>query len=61
MNEAVSVTTLTLGPLDPFLRGSQDLQAIFKSKHPEFTIVNHKVLKDENGLSRGVGFARYVK
>lgn len=37
----------------------QDLQAIFKSKHPEYTIVNHKVLKDENGLSRGVGFARY--
>ncbi|KAL8731611.1 MAG: hypothetical protein Q9166_003299 [cf. Caloplaca sp. 2 TL-2023] len=36
-----------------------DLQAIFKSKHPEFTIVNHKVLKDENGLSRGVGFARF--
>lgn len=36
----------------------QELQAIFKSKHPEFTIVNHKVLKDENGLSRGVGFAR---
>ncbi|KAI4200374.1 MAG: hypothetical protein LQ346_002384 [Caloplaca aetnensis] len=37
-----------------------DLQAIFKSKHPEFTIVNHKVLKDENGLSRGVGFARWA-
>lgn len=37
---------------------TQELQAIFKSKHPEFTIVNHKVLKDENGLSRGVGFAR---
>lgn len=36
----------------------QDLQAIFKSKHPEIVIVNHKVLKDENGLSRGVGFAR---
>ncbi|KAL8930946.1 MAG: hypothetical protein Q9208_000047 [Pyrenodesmia sp. 3 TL-2023] len=36
-----------------------DLQAIFKSKHPEYTIVNHKVLKDENGLSRGVGFARF--
>ncbi|KAL8807268.1 MAG: hypothetical protein Q9182_000773 [Xanthomendoza sp. 2 TL-2023] len=36
-----------------------DLQAIFKGKHPEFTIVNHKVLKDENGLSRGVGFARF--
>lgn len=38
----------------------QDLQAIFKTKHPEYTIVNHKVLKDENGLSRGVGFARYI-
>ncbi|KAI4280035.1 MAG: hypothetical protein L6R38_004772 [Xanthoria sp. 2 TBL-2021] len=36
-----------------------DLQAIFKSKHPEIVIVNHKVLKDENGLSRGVGFARF--
>ncbi|KAL9596326.1 MAG: hypothetical protein Q9219_005880 [cf. Caloplaca sp. 3 TL-2023] len=36
-----------------------DLSAIFKSKHPDFTIVNHKVLKDENGLSRGVGFARF--
>ncbi|KAL8682251.1 MAG: hypothetical protein Q9186_001710 [Xanthomendoza sp. 1 TL-2023] len=36
-----------------------DLQAIFKAKYPEFSIVNHKVLKDENGLSRGVGFARF--
>ncbi|KAL8834280.1 MAG: hypothetical protein Q9170_003825 [Blastenia crenularia] len=36
-----------------------DLQAIFRSKHPEFAIINHKVLKDENGLSRGVGFARF--
>lgn len=36
----------------------QDLQTIFKSKHPDIVIVNHKVLKDENGLSRGVGFAR---
>ncbi|KAI4262844.1 MAG: hypothetical protein L6R42_001987 [Xanthoria sp. 1 TBL-2021] len=36
-----------------------DLQAIFKTKHPEIVIVNHKVLKDENGLSRGVGFARF--
>ncbi|KAL9000143.1 MAG: hypothetical protein Q9169_001218 [Polycauliona sp. 2 TL-2023] len=36
-----------------------DLQAIFKSKYPEIVIVNHKVLKDENGLSRGVGFARF--
>lgn len=36
----------------------QDLQGIFKSKHPDIIIVNHKVLKDENGLSRGVGFAR---
>lgn len=46
--------------VDPFAaeRMTQELQAIFKSKHPEFTIVNHKVLKDENGLSRGVGFAR---
>ncbi|KAI4236895.1 MAG: hypothetical protein LQ349_002256 [Xanthoria aureola] len=36
-----------------------DLQTIFKSKHPDIVIVNHKVLKDENGLSRGVGFARF--
>ena len=36
----------------------KDLQGIFKSKHPDIVIVNHKVLKDENGLSRGVGFAR---
>ncbi|KAL9042289.1 MAG: hypothetical protein Q9180_000705 [Flavoplaca navasiana] len=36
-----------------------DLQGIFKTKHPDIIIVNHKVLKDENGLSRGVGFARF--
>ncbi|KAL8640644.1 MAG: hypothetical protein Q9228_002459 [Teloschistes exilis] len=51
-------TNLYLSNL-PKSMNEAELQAIFKSKHPEFTIVNHKVLKDENGLSRGVGFARF--
>ncbi|KAI4148896.1 MAG: hypothetical protein LQ341_001452 [Variospora aurantia] len=51
-------TNLYLSNL-PKSMNEADLQAIFKSKHPEYTIVNHKVLKDENGLSRGVGFARF--
>lgn len=51
-------TNLYLSNL-PKSMNEADLQAIFKSKYPEFTIVNHKVLKDENGLSRGVGFARF--
>ncbi|KAL8968547.1 MAG: hypothetical protein Q9183_002412 [Haloplaca sp. 2 TL-2023] len=51
-------TNLYLSNL-PKSMNEAELQAIFKSKHPDFTIVNHKVLKDENGLSRGVGFARF--
>ncbi|KAL8712977.1 MAG: hypothetical protein Q9220_002837 [cf. Caloplaca sp. 1 TL-2023] len=51
-------TNLYLSNL-PKTMNEAELQAIFKSKHPDFIIVNHKVLKDENGLSRGVGFARF--
>ncbi|KAL9597178.1 MAG: hypothetical protein Q9179_004358 [Wetmoreana sp. 5 TL-2023] len=51
-------TNLYLSNL-PKSMNEAELQAIFKQKYPEYTIVNHKVLKDENGLSRGVGFARF--
>ncbi len=39
---------------------SQELCAIFTAVNPEFKVVSHKVLKDSLGMSRGVGFARWV-
>ncbi len=38
----------------------QDFENLFKNVYPDYHILEQRILKDGNGISRGVGFARYV-
>lgn len=43
-----------------FLTMAQDFENLFKNVYPDYHILEQRILKDGNGISRGVGFARYV-
>lgn len=38
--------------------GQQELKALFTNVFPSCKVTSTKVLKDEQGISRGVGFVR---
>jgi len=57
MTENVRVLGITLMP-SSCADGQQELKALFTNVFPSYKVTSTKVLKDEQGISRGVGFVR---